>query len=237
MRYRDKWLQNIFFLVAIALPLLYTRRMYSIILLFQIATIYFLNLFGRSTKIVFRVPIILISILMILYTIQPVQFNIWFEKMMPIFEDGIEPDNVGTYTFRKNLLADSIQSIAENNSFLWGMGYQREYNLLREPGYSYVTGEDAPVASVIFCEGFCGLILRIFPYLALLLSNFKRLIRSNDTNLQIYAAAVFGVVCAQMAAYLQTQSITHFEYFFVPFAIIELILMKTGRVIRGRVNI
>jgi len=37
---------------------------------------------------------------------------------------------------------------------------------------------------------------------------------------------VIGVLISQIPAYLQTAAITHFEYFYVPFAIVELIILK-----------
>jgi hypothetical protein len=201
--------------------------MYSIVLSFQTAAIYSLTAFARTNKAIWQAPIILICVLMLFYAIEPSRFNIWFEKISPVIEEGIEPENIGTYVFRQRLLEDSIKSLDENKKSLWGMGYQREYdNILGGKTYSYAMGEDAPIASIIYCEGWGGLFLRILPYLFLLWLNIKRFFFVEEKDLRLFSAAVIGVIVAQMPSYLQTASITHYEYIFVPLAIVELIIIK-----------
>jgi hypothetical protein len=226
LRAEGKRLKNIFFLAAITLPFLFTRRMYSIILSFQTAAIYFITVFARTNKSVFRTPIIILCIFMIFYAIEPTRFDIWFDKIQPAIEEGIAPENVGTYSFRMSLLKDSVLTIAEHEKSVWGMGYVREYNRTGRQMYSYTLGADAPIASVIYCEGIGGLILRILPYLILLWHNIKRLISRNEINMRLYASAVIGIIIVQIPAYLQTAAICHYEYFFVPLALVELIIVK-----------
>ncbi|HPM11733.1 MAG TPA: hypothetical protein PK941_14955 [Paludibacter sp.] len=226
IRYHKKWSHALYSIAAITLPLLFTRRMYSIIIFIQTASIYSLSVLAGSRKVLFRIPIIILGVFLIVYAAEPTRVNIWFEKMMPVIEEGIEPENVATYLFRENLLEDSIVSISNNEKSLFGVGYQREYNQLRGALYSYALGEDAPIASVIFCEGWGGLFLRIFPYLFLMWCNIRRFITVEEKDLRLYAAMVIGVLISQIPAYLQTAAITHFEYFYVPFAIVELIILK-----------
>ena len=56
--------------------------------------------------------------------------------------------------------------------------------------------------------------------------NIRRFITVEEKDLRLYAAMVIGVLISQIPAYLQTAAITHFEYFYVPFAIVELIILK-----------
>jgi len=230
LRTEGKRLKNAFFFIAFILPFLFTRRMYSIVLSFQTAAIYFLSVFAKTNRIAFRTPIILIFVFMVFYAIEPLRFNVWFDKISPAIEEGISPENVPTYFFRAKLLGDAFESTIENKRLLWGNGYEREYSVMRELGYSYTLGEDAPIASVIFCEGMAGLILRILPYLILIWYNLKRLISSDEINMRLYSCAVIGVVVSQIPAYLQTAAITHLEYFYVPFAMVELIIIKLNNI-------
>jgi len=230
LRAEGKKIKNLFFFVAIALPFLFTRRMYSIVLSFQTAVIYFLSVFTKTNRIALRTPIIIIFIFMIFYTIEPLRFNVWFDKISPAIEEGIAPENVATYVFRTKLLDDAFESAIENKRLIWGNGYEREYNITRERGYSYALGEDAPIASVIFCEEMAGLILRILPYLILLWHNLRRLISNDEINMLLYSCAVIGVIISQIPAYLQTAAITHFEYFYVPLALVELIILKLDNI-------
>jgi len=230
LRAEGKRLKNLFFFAAITLPFLFTRRMYSIVLSFQTAAIYFLSVFAKTNRAAFRTPIFIILIFMMFYAVEPLRFNIWFDKISPTIEEGIAPENVSTYVFRIKLLDDAFESAIENKRLIWGNGYEREYNITRERGYSYALGEDAPIASVIFCEGMAGLILRILPYLILIWYNLKRLISSDEINMRLYSCAVIGVVVSQIPAYLQTAAITHLEYFYVPFAMVELIIIKLNNI-------
>ena len=226
LRYNRISLQSIFFLVALTLPFLFTRRMYSIVLSFQTAAIYCVSVFARSNKAIWRTPIILLCIFMIFYAIEPSRFNIWVDKMLPMIEQGIAPENVGSYTFRISLLENAIATVADNERLLSGMGYAREYNQTMRLGYSYVLGADVPIASVIYCEGWGGLVVRILPYLFLLWHNIRRLVTVDERDLRLYSAAIIGVIISQMPAYMQTAALTHYEYFFVPLALVELIIIK-----------
>lgn len=227
----NRWrMYHTLFLLAQMLPLLLTRRMYTITLLFQTSAIYFLVVLFAKKSIkgiyFFCIPFLCLFTLLVIYAVAPVRINIWLDRTLPVLQEGCDPEEAGTYSFRLRLLEDAIQSVEDNERWLWGMGYHREYNITGREGYSYVMGEDTFVASVIYCEGWGGLFLRVMPYLLLLWCNLKRLLWARDVKMKLYAATVVGVIIAQIPAYLQTALICRYDYFYVPLAAVELIVAK-----------
>jgi hypothetical protein len=230
------WTYYILLALSLSLPLLYTRRMYTIILFIQTLAIYLPCCFlTKKSRPVLFYPFIFLCLSLLVYSISPSPSRIdrFIDRMLPAFgkvltaEKTLTLEEVGTYSVRMRLLEDAIQSTADNKRQLTGMGYKREYNAMR-PGttYSYVTGEDSFVAPVIFCEGWGGLCLRILPYLLLLLHNVKRLLLVRDRKLKIYSVTAIGVILAQIPAYLQTALICHYDYFYIPLVFVELLIVK-----------
>lgn len=227
------WTYCILLMLSLSLPLLYTRRMYTVTLFIQTFAIYLSCCFlkERYRRVLFH-PFMFLFLLLGFYCIAPSRIDRFIDKMLPAFEKTqttakiLTLEEIGTYSFRMSLLKDAKEEVAYNKCQVFGIGYRREYNILRPGGYSYVMGKDSFVASVIFCEGWGGLCLRILPYLLLFLHNVKRLLLVKDRKLKIYSIMVVSVIIAQIPAYLQTSLICHYDYFYVPLAFIELILIK-----------
>jgi len=78
--------------------------MYSIVLSFQTAAIYFLSVFTKTNRMALRTPIIIISIFMVFYAIEPLRFNVWFDKISPAIEEGIAPENVATICLQGEII-------------------------------------------------------------------------------------------------------------------------------------
>lgn len=227
----NRWKKYHFlFLLSQFLPLLLMRRMYSVTLLLQTLSIYLIfTLLIKKTKTFILIPYVCLFAFVVLLSIAPVRFHTLFDKILPAVEAGYSPEKVGTYSFRLSLLDNAIYSVADNQRRLFGMGYRREYSNIKRKYYSYVMGEDSFLAPVIYCEGWGGLCLRILPYLVLLWYNLKRLLVVSDRVMKMYAATVVGVIIAQIPAFLQTAMICRYDYFFVPLAFVELIIIKGKR--------
>lgn len=220
-----------FLAMALALPLLYTRRMYTIVLFFQIFLIYVLSFFQTKKLQKLTIYFIVIScFLLFYYYISPSRIDRLISKIVPAISESspsmVSLDKVGTYSFRLRLLEDAKLTVEANNSQIFGMGYRREDTKLRGE-YSYVLGQDSFIAPVIFCEGYGGLFLRILPYFFLFIHNVRRIFRVNDRNLKIFSGMVVGVIVAQIPSYLQSSLICQYDYFYVPIAFVELIIIKT----------
>ena len=228
---RPKRLYYVLFFLALALPLLYTRRMYALILFLQTFLIYFfVGLVSKKTKKFLLPAFICVLGMFAALTIAPGRIDQWVDKIVPVFTEGIDLEEVKTYEFRLRLLEDAIDSVNEDKCRFLGMGYMRDINPTPREGYSYVLGEDSFVAPVIYCEGWSGLVLRVMPYLVLLGLNLRRLWRATDMGVKLYAAVVIGVIVAQIPAYLQTAIICRYDYFYLPLVFVELIIIKKSEV-------
>jgi hypothetical protein len=224
----NEWrMYHIIFFLSLALPILLTRRMYSIVLLTEIAVIFVLSNFVKKNVRAYLVyPFVIFCIISVVFLTRPDRIYRWLDKITPIFEDTVNPENVGTYSFRQTLLDHAINSVSDNDRPLFGMGYLPDNDSTRRYGYSYVKGEDSFVAPVIFCEGWGGLFLRLLPYAFLFNHNIKRLLTSLDLNVKMFSIMSIGIMLAQIPAYLQTSIFCHYEYFYVPLILVELIIIK-----------
>lgn len=176
------------------------------------STLMFLKNLVYINRIIRFICIILLSsfCLALLY---PQSLSFWEGKLSNTFNSELKK-NQGTYAFRERLIEKSQEAI--KNSPVTGKGYVRD---VKKGKYSMVLGGDTYIAPVLWCEGYCGLILRVVPYILLLLVSIRRYLFSD--NADEIDITIIAFVLASMIAYVQTKAITVY-----PLTLMILLLLK-----------
>lgn len=150
------------------------------------------------------------SCLVLLY---PQSLSFWEGKLSNTFNSELKK-NQGTYAFREHLIEKSQDAI--KNHPVTGKGYVRD---VKKGQYSMVLGGDTYIAPVLWCEGYCGLILRVAPYILLLLVSIRSYLSSDNPD--EIDVTIITFVLASMIAYVQTKAITVY-----PLTLMILLLLK-----------
>ena len=155
--------------------------------------------FKRSVKLLLIIPlgIIIISFVM------PHVIDFWIAKLYNTFSDDLKYD-VGTLAFRERLIEDAIYAIRHNP--LFGLGYVRD---VAKGEYSMVLGGDTYIAPILWCEGWIGLVLRIFTFIVLGMNSISNLFkRKKEYWLDI---VIVAVIVAASVNYIQTKALTNYS--------------------------
>ena len=191
-------------LVLFAIVISFTRNLFFSTIIVAIVVMMFGIMknphnFKRSVKLVLIIPlgIIIISFVM------PHVIDFWIAKLYNTFSDDLKYD-VGTLAFRERLIEDAIYAIRHNP--LFGLGYVRD---VAKGEYSMVLGGDTYIAPILWCEGWIGLVLRIFPFIVLGMNSISNLFkRKKEYWLDI---VIVAVIVAASVNYIQTKALTNYS--------------------------
>lgn len=150
-----------------------------------------------------------------LLIVYPQSLNFWDGKLTNTFKSELKKDQ-GTYAFRERLIKKSQDAIKHNP--LTGKGYVRD---VKKGKYSMVLGGDTYIAPVLWCEGYCGLVLRVIPYMLLLLVSIRRYLTSDYSKADEIDITIIAFVLASMVAYVQTKAIAVY-----PLTLMILLILK-----------
>lgn len=148
-----------------------------------------------------------------LVLLYPQSLTFWEEKLNNTFNKELKKDQ-GTYAFRERLIEKSQDAI--NNNPVTGKGYVRD---VKKGKYSMVLGGDTYIAPVLWCEGYCGLILRVLPYILILLVSIRRYLSSDEVD--EIDVTIIAFVLSSMVGYVQTPAIVAY-----PLTLMILLLLK-----------
>ena len=206
--------------LAVAMPLLYTMRsqtvraVIAVFLAFSLYNIFIKQVFGR----VVAAGVILVACAVTVPIIMPG----YYDKVVHKFRLSDETEDfteISNYQFRTELIELALINLNASRNRVWGMGYQRDYDETKREGYSYVLGADAPIASVLFCEGHLGALLRILPYAAFLLFSIGVFFWKTTQYQRFLAIVVISTVSAEAVGWVQTNIITQYTNYFAIFAL------------------
>ncbi len=125
-------------------------------------------------------------------------------------------EDIGTYAYRKRLIETSVVENRLTNSSFFGKGYTREG---KKRSYKFVLGGDTMVAPVLFCEGFLGLAVRVFPVFYFLLFAFRN-IRKTGLS-QFVGISIFALIVSSAIAYVQTSIFYNYVDFILFFFVAQ----------------
>ncbi len=200
----------LFFLgIMVPLPFLTILRSQSVITVFTIMLIFFLNIlvnkhikgkFGLTLKAFIAV----VSIVTVFCIAFPGYTGRYLDKWG--FGDKDEKLNSSTLDFRVKIVEEAWWRIKDSR--LLGLGYKKsgvpKTVDVGGRNYDYVLGEDTYIAPVIFTEGVLGLFLRIMPILSLLVCNLYRIFQNYEPKLKAVSICVVAVILANCINPVQT---------------------------------
>lgn len=216
-------------LILVATPIVMTRRMFSACTIIEyILTLSLCFLFLNKKNIKeymygLSIPILVISIVLVAPGLKD-------KILLKIMPDNTKQDslveNYGTYNIRLKMLSSAYEEIQTQNKEIIGIGYQRDSNsyFIKE-GYSFVLGEDSPISTILFCEGYSGIVLRLFPYIAFILWALKKIQKGNNDE-KMMSIILFSYVIAQIPSYLQSMILTRFDYNYCILSFFYILLQK-----------
>lgn len=164
---------------------------------------------GRSIKIF----TICISVLLFANLMESSAVMFWQNKLAKTFGKELR-DDVGTYNFRETLIKNAQRAISGKE--IIGLGYVRD---VKKGEYSMVLGGDTHIAPVLYCEGYLGLLLRVMPYVFLLIVSFLRL--ANKRNNYTVDIAIIALIISSALSYVQTKIIVCY-----PLSLMILLILK-----------
>mgnify|MGYP000938170441 CR=1 FL=1 len=132
-------------------------------------------------------------------------------------------ENKGTYAFRKRLIEESIVANKSTNSVFFGKGYVRSG---KKGSYDFVLGGDTLLAPVIYCEGYSGLVIRIFPIFYFIMFALKY--RSTLGFSQFLSISIFSLIISSIIGYVQTTIFYNYIDFILFIYIAERYLSNQG---------
>ena len=134
----------------------------------------------------------------------------------------------GTFAFRLDLIADAYTRIEEKNNLFLGNGYIRE----AEKGeYDFVVGSDTFIASVIFTEGFSGMLLRLLP-IGLLLVYFFRLFFFGNPKYKLFAIVAITLILPEIVNGVQTKYFSYYTREVFVFFVLAIVVFKDQKISR-----
>ena len=209
------------FIVALCVPIIMTRRMLSICTILECLIIWGLSSIYLKTRKVGYI----IYIALFIFTIMIINPKLENQILLKITPDHIEKGdsfvkNYGTYNYRLTIFNDSVSQVEGRHFF--GNHYIRDEVGKFSEGYTYVLGEDSPIAAIIFCEGFVGIILRLAPYLFFLAWAFRK-IKDGDEFEKKLSIIFLAYTLSQIPSYIQSMILTRFDYNYCIFALLYII--------------
>lgn len=229
--FQDKNKLYVYLIFVLILPILMTRRMYSLVAFFELIICRILQKYiapeeGHQFK--YFIIISFVVLFSVLFFNQGIK-NAIIHKITPNRSSGesVSLDDYSTYKFRQLLVEDAINSHSSIVDKIFGNGYHRddEMKFRGHTKYSYVLGEDSPVAAILFCESFIGVLLRLLPYFFIIIESAKILLKKID-YLYIPAVTAISYVLSQIPAYIQTQMISRLDQNFCYLIIIYFVYLN-----------
>ena len=227
IRREQKWFW--FSCMAVAMPLLYTMR--SLTVRTIVSAFVAFSLFNVLIKQTFGRVVLVFSLLMVAWAVTPIIMPEYYDKVVHKFRltDDIEEFiSINNYQFRRDLIEQAQLSTQAAGNSLIGVGYQRDYDVTKREGYSYVLGSDAPLATILFCEGYLGVCLRIFPYVAFLAFAIGVLFKTARLYTRFMAIVVIATLAAEAVGWVQTHLLTQYVIYYVVLALLYFATIDDG---------
>lgn len=193
----------------------------------------FLYIFGQISSLKINIgkmirALLIISVSMVIIVVAfPLHVNRTIDKFgIDIPQMRIVPDYLqeGTYKFRLTLIEEAYERTMKSNNLLFGNGYVRE----AEKGeYDFVFGTDTFIPSVLYTEGIIGLLLRIIPYVVLLIFSVKNM-RSMSNLIASLAVLILSILSAESINVVQTRLFTMYNEFLFVIYLLILYVCKTN---------
>jgi hypothetical protein len=225
--------KKLIYVISLAILLtdiiLYSTRYIIVSALFSIICITILTVWKKPAKtiksIICGIPyIVILSLLLFIIFPNYLQFN--KERFAEISTDvGLR--GAPTYNLRMQLLEITMSTLSSPRYFLFGNGYK--FTLARDYGYpgdfytELASQGDAPTASVLYCEGLIGLILRSMPFLIMFIIYLKKYLMSKEDKALMMSQLIIVLFTVNLIGWLQSPILRDFPISFLPFLSLHIL--------------
>jgi hypothetical protein len=162
-------------------------------------------------------------VFMIFYIFAFENYFTYFSSRISEVQDFTKVDESINYSFRQDLIDQAYSSIEANNFLFLGLGYQRAS---QSGDYDLVLGVDTNIAPILFTEGFLGLVLRIIPFLALLLNNIRELFFDKGRPMYVLNIFTISIIVSEFINFMQTTIFRSFSGIVFILFLFEIVKFK-----------
>jgi len=225
--FQNKW-HHAFYVIVLALVImLYATRSLIICAAFSMLFLYALTLVKQGGKPsagigIGAIFVILASVLFVMLFPQYPEFIA--ERFLEIAgPEGLR--SAPNYNKRILMVEIATYDMANLKQMLFGHGY--EFRLL----YDYLPGNlftelsmqgDAPMAGLLFTEGFVGVFLRAMPFIIFLFIHMRLFLKSQSSEDLIISSLVIVTISGIALTWLQTTALRD-----IPFSLLPIMLLHS----------
>lgn len=130
--------------------------------------------------------------------------------------------NSSTYGYRLDLIRESFNRTKSTN-IIFGNGYSREGEYGK---YDFVLGGDTFIATILYCEGIIGLIIRLLPILLILILSMKKIFNKNFKRYVLYYIAMITLIIPSLINIVQASIFVHYHKLFLVFMLMQFIIHR-----------
>jgi len=129
------------------------------------------------------------------------------------------------YKLRILYVENVVADMSSLKVLLFGHGYQayltQDLWALGKEATDIAMQGDAPIAGLLFTEGFVGVALRALPFIVLLFVHIRLLITSNDSDDLIISTLIVIMITSSLLGWLQTTALRDLPLSLLPFFILH----------------
>jgi len=225
--FQNEWHHAFYVIVLASVIILYATRSLVVIAAFSMVFLFGLALFKQGGKTLARIGIIALFIMLggVLFMMLFPQYP---EFLAERFLEITGPEGLRSapnYNKRMLMVEIATYDMATLKQMLFGHGY--EFRLL----YDYLPGNlftelsmqgDAPMAGLLFTEGFVGVFLRAMPFIIFLFTHMRLFLKSESSEDLVISSLVIVTISGIALTWLQTTALRD-----IPFSLLPIVLLHS----------
>ena len=225
--YEKRFSFSISFFILIYATILYATRSVIILIFFSGAMIALLAMFKKGSRVlgIFALFSIFAFLGFIFFiTIFPDYSEFVFGRFLEITGDeGLR--GAANYKLRISYLENVLADMTTLKNTLFGHGYEaqltRDLWCIGTETTDIGMQGDAPIAGLLFTEGFVGLALRALPFLILFFIHLRLFLLSNNSEDIIISTLIIVMISGNALAWLQTTALRELPLSILPYFILH----------------